>query len=316
MNINKTQRFIIIIVAFFVIGMLLYPPFQMVNNGAERNAGYSFITSPPTKYATVNTSMLITQWIAVLLVGILLFFLNNSNSVKIQKKDNFVFSEQNTYTKSKNNNHSDDINFNYKRIILILLTIILASFFAFIGRTHGKHFADKYIKNVIHNYNYSRNLSIKNLDSLQLSTLSFNEFTEATYPISDELKNKFIMFKNMECRSEYIDIVCSQIISTPNWKFNIDGAVNSIIDSVLNLDGVSNGLHFKKNIKKFDMDGIYFEIEYSKDNIQRKIIGMVLGKGEKTWQVSIIFHKYFNNIADKIFNSLIIHNTTPNTNTN
>lgn len=59
--------------------MLLYPPFHVVaNNGRVFNMGYDWITDPPRRgylAATVNVAMLLIQWVGVLVVGGLAFFL-------------------------------------------------------------------------------------------------------------------------------------------------------------------------------------------------------------------------------------------------
>lgn len=59
--------------------MLLFPPFQFhTGNGALLNMGYGFLFDPPglreRAIATVNTGMLLTQWLAVILVGAILWF--------------------------------------------------------------------------------------------------------------------------------------------------------------------------------------------------------------------------------------------------
>ena len=59
--------------------MLVYPPFQVVTyNGIVFNMGYSWIFEPPKKGqigASVNASMLIIQWVGVLIIGGLTCFL-------------------------------------------------------------------------------------------------------------------------------------------------------------------------------------------------------------------------------------------------
>ena len=62
-----------------ITGMLLYPPFHVVaSNGTVFNMGYDWITDPPMRRyvaATVNVTMLLIQWIGLLIVGGLAFFL-------------------------------------------------------------------------------------------------------------------------------------------------------------------------------------------------------------------------------------------------
>lgn len=73
---NTNQKRILIAVILLVAGMLLYPPFQrVVSNGATYNMGYGWIFDPPGRDATVNVVILLMQWVGVLVVGGLGFFL-------------------------------------------------------------------------------------------------------------------------------------------------------------------------------------------------------------------------------------------------
>lgn len=73
---NTNQKRILIAVILLVGGMLLHPPFQRVaSNGATYNMGYGWIFDPPGRDATVNVAILLMQWIGVLVVGGLGFFL-------------------------------------------------------------------------------------------------------------------------------------------------------------------------------------------------------------------------------------------------
>lgn len=85
---NGKQKKVLIAVAAVVLGMLLYPPFQWKGpGGSVASMGYHWIFAPPlyndlvapamNPYAkTVNIGLLITQWIAVLIIGVIayLFF--------------------------------------------------------------------------------------------------------------------------------------------------------------------------------------------------------------------------------------------------
>lgn len=76
---NKYQQKILVVSAAIIIFMLLFPPFQFhAGNGALLNMGYGFLFDPPElrerAVATVNTGMLLTQWLAVVLVGAILWF--------------------------------------------------------------------------------------------------------------------------------------------------------------------------------------------------------------------------------------------------
>lgn len=68
--------------------MLAYPPFQVVvRNGVVFNMGYDWLIDPPKRgyiAATVNVSMLLIQWIGVLVVGGLAFFLAKNSTQEPQ----------------------------------------------------------------------------------------------------------------------------------------------------------------------------------------------------------------------------------------
>jgi hypothetical protein len=70
MIMNKKQRIVLYVCAALIALMLLFPPFRA---GRSVGRGYSFLLSPPS-YSSVNVEMLAIQWVAVLLVGGLLWF--------------------------------------------------------------------------------------------------------------------------------------------------------------------------------------------------------------------------------------------------
>jgi len=76
---NKTQKWILLVVIVVIVAMLLYPPFhKVVGGGRVTNDGYHFILydeGPVLIKASVNEAMLLTQWIGVLIVGGIAFFL-------------------------------------------------------------------------------------------------------------------------------------------------------------------------------------------------------------------------------------------------
>lgn len=75
---NEMQRKVLIAVATVVLGMLLYPPFQLTGYGGRvAGAGYSWLFEPPGR-ATVDVAMLVVQWLGVLIVGGIAFFLLKS----------------------------------------------------------------------------------------------------------------------------------------------------------------------------------------------------------------------------------------------
>ena len=65
-------------VAVVVLGMLLYPPFlQKHSSGGVFGMGYDWLFSLPY-LATVDVATLLTQWVGVLIVGGITFFLLKS----------------------------------------------------------------------------------------------------------------------------------------------------------------------------------------------------------------------------------------------
>jgi hypothetical protein len=72
--VNEKQKKVLIVVGLSVLAMLLFPPFQWEGaNGATASAGYGFLFNPPGGAVDIGT--LFTQWIGVLIVGGIAFFL-------------------------------------------------------------------------------------------------------------------------------------------------------------------------------------------------------------------------------------------------
>lgn len=71
---NKKQCLILVIGALLISIMLIIPPFHFkAEGGIELNMGYGFLFDPPEfsgdMKSTVDTNMLVTQWLGVVLVG-------------------------------------------------------------------------------------------------------------------------------------------------------------------------------------------------------------------------------------------------------
>ncbi len=85
---NQNQKRILMAVIAIVVAMLAFPPFQVIApNGAVLNMGYDWLIDPPKRgylVATVNVSMLLIQWIGVLVVGGLAFFLAKNSAQEQQ----------------------------------------------------------------------------------------------------------------------------------------------------------------------------------------------------------------------------------------
>jgi len=118
--VNKVQKIILICAAFGLIGMTLFPPFKYINQkaGVDIHMGYSFISSPPyyRNYtsnprwkSSINTNLLITQYIGlVLLTTILCLAFKNPSDNKLKSQlDNEVNPMSISENKSRENNYEE-----------------------------------------------------------------------------------------------------------------------------------------------------------------------------------------------------------------
>ena len=75
---NETQRKVLICIGAMVLAMLIYPPYRTYgfggNSNAVINSGYAFLFELPDR-ATVDVATLLIQWVGVLIVGAIAFFL-------------------------------------------------------------------------------------------------------------------------------------------------------------------------------------------------------------------------------------------------
>jgi hypothetical protein len=71
---NKKQRSVLFASAAVIMLMLLFPPFHYSIPGRAINVGYGCLFDPPGDRPTVNAGMLLVQWVAVILVGGILWF--------------------------------------------------------------------------------------------------------------------------------------------------------------------------------------------------------------------------------------------------
>lgn len=87
---NKAQKLILLITITIIVAMFVYPPFYVTSyNGVTVNIGYGWVFDPPkggSILGTVNTSMLLVQWVGVLIVGSLAFFLAKGTSEESRRK--------------------------------------------------------------------------------------------------------------------------------------------------------------------------------------------------------------------------------------
>jgi hypothetical protein len=71
---NENQKNILFTVAAIILGMLLYPPFQTIHPRFGGTLyGYDWILNSSTVSITVDTGLLLTQWVGVLLIGGLVY---------------------------------------------------------------------------------------------------------------------------------------------------------------------------------------------------------------------------------------------------
>ncbi len=72
---NRKQNALCLVVICLVIGMGIYPPHILhARVGVILNLGYNWIFSPPDA-GTIDTTLLMTQWLGTLIVGGIALFL-------------------------------------------------------------------------------------------------------------------------------------------------------------------------------------------------------------------------------------------------
>ena len=77
---NETQRKVLIGIGVVVLAMLIYPPYRVYGLGGGGwsdvviQSGYAFLFELPNR-ATVDVTTLLVQWVGVLIVGAIAFFL-------------------------------------------------------------------------------------------------------------------------------------------------------------------------------------------------------------------------------------------------
>lgn len=76
---NDNQKVVLVVVITAIAAMLLFPPFHLRGMYATINLGYGFLFSPPSYYdgtlGAVDIGMLITQWLGVLILGGIVFYM-------------------------------------------------------------------------------------------------------------------------------------------------------------------------------------------------------------------------------------------------
>ena len=96
--VNRAKRLtkaqlIALVAAVAVTLTILFPPFVFDRGDATQNLGYGFLFSPPEVvygthiYGTVNVSLLITEWIAVVVISILVAVFAHPQSLRGNRSD-------------------------------------------------------------------------------------------------------------------------------------------------------------------------------------------------------------------------------------
>jgi hypothetical protein len=72
---NEKQKNVLIVVGVVILGMLLYAPYHYKGaEGVVVGAGYKWIFSD-TDRAMIDVGVLLTQWIGVLIIGAIAYFM-------------------------------------------------------------------------------------------------------------------------------------------------------------------------------------------------------------------------------------------------
>lgn len=81
---NQNQKIVAVVVSTVLIGMLLFPPFQVITETLTHNRGFALIFEPPCGACTVNIAQWLIQILVVGAVGGILYILfeKNHNSPK------------------------------------------------------------------------------------------------------------------------------------------------------------------------------------------------------------------------------------------
>jgi hypothetical protein len=67
------QKAALIVTALIIVGMMLHPPYRLVDRwGQTVESGYAWIFNLP-EYTSIYISLLLMQWIAVLIGGVIAF---------------------------------------------------------------------------------------------------------------------------------------------------------------------------------------------------------------------------------------------------
>lgn len=80
MEMNKAQKVIVYAIIVIIVALLLFPPSYTGDNNMIVNCGYHFLFE--NSGCRIDTASLITQWIGVLIVGGLAFFVTKRSSKK------------------------------------------------------------------------------------------------------------------------------------------------------------------------------------------------------------------------------------------
>ncbi|MCX7088713.1 MAG: DUF2569 family protein, partial [Methylococcales bacterium] len=90
MAIGKNRNFILVGLVLVMLGMMLFPPYQLQIKDAVTNMGYASILNPPKQWvhnvaysASINVPVLMAQWLVAMFVGGVAWFLTKKDIAHI-----------------------------------------------------------------------------------------------------------------------------------------------------------------------------------------------------------------------------------------
>lgn len=196
-----------------------------------------------------------------------------------------------------------------KKGILALVLFIVVAAAGVIGTDTGKYFTKKYLPAGNGDVKISE-MRRYNVGTTALSILSPGVLKDRPFPLPDNFKDKVISFHNYEYREgPIIAIACTEVKYVTEIMASAEGAANNILNSISNLDSVSDFKRNKKPIIHSGLKGISFSAEYNQNSALLKAKGVVLTINNQMWQVSILYPgimKESNLLADQILSSIRI----------
>lgn len=82
MDMNQKQTVVLCVIMFIIAVMLIYPPYHKVTETYIAHLGWGFIFTPHNtldSIYSINYGLLITQWIGILIIGSIAFYVLKDN---------------------------------------------------------------------------------------------------------------------------------------------------------------------------------------------------------------------------------------------